>query len=462
MSRKQRTRSFIAGVLVLAWVAGCVPVREEVTLARKMARIDTPALQHSVPEASELPEGAGLEACLRYAALHNPGLEAAFNRWMAALERVPQVTALSDPRFTYRVFIEEVETRVGPQRQSFALAQMFPWFGKLQLRGDVAMEAANAARQRYEAEKLKLFYKVKNAYYEYYYLARAIGIVSENLKLMEYVEQVALTRYKAAAEAYGDVIRAQVEVGKLDDRLRTLSDLRGPITARLNAAMNRPTNAPLTLPETIQEEKVEATDDKILAWLHENSPELKALEHKIAEARRGVALAGKNYFPDLTVGLTYIETGRALMPRTPDNSKDPIIAMFSINLPIWREKYRAGELEAKARHLAALKTKLDRENWLGAEVKMVLYNFADAERKIDLYRDTLVPKAEQALKTTETAYRAGKSSFLDIIDAERVLLEFQLSYERALANHAQRLAELEMLTGRSLPRRSAEEKPEKN
>ena len=110
------------------------------------------------PELPALDESAGLGDYLAYAALNNPGLEAAFNRWKAALEREPQVEALPDPRFTYRYFIREVETRVGPQQQALGLSQAFPWFGKLALRGSVAAEAAEAARQRYENEKLTLFF----------------------------------------------------------------------------------------------------------------------------------------------------------------------------------------------------------------------------------------------------------------------------------------------------------------
>jgi outer membrane protein TolC len=71
---------------------------------------------------------------------------------------------------------------------------------------------------------------------------------------------------------------------------------------------------------------------------------------------------------------------------------------------------------------------------------------------MDLYGDTLLPKARESLKATEAAFRAGRASFTDLVDAERVLLEFQLSQERALASYAQRLAELEMLVGSAIPR----------
>ena len=91
-------------------------------------------------------------------------------------------------------------------------------------------------------------------------------------------------------------------------------------------------------------------------------------------------------------------------------------------------------------------------NAIAAEVQMLAWRFRDAHRKVGLYRDTLVPKGLEALKTTQKAFEAGKASFADFIDAQRMLLEFQLSYERALADREQRLAELEALIGRPIPR----------
>ena len=405
------------------------------------------------PESRKLPaldEAAGLNEYLQYAALNNPGLEAAFNRWKASLERVPQATSLPDPRFTYQYYIEQVETRVGPQRQSVAVSQTFPWFGKLKLRGDVALAAANAEKARYETAKLKLFYRVKAAYHELAYLGRAVAIVRENRDLAKYIERVARKRYEGDVGTHRDVIRAQVELGKLEDHLLAVIALRGPVTARLNAALNRPINTELAWPARPPADGISATDKQIIAWLGEASPELKALEHEIAKHQHAVDLAKKNYYPDITLGLTYIDTGSARMAGVRDSGKDPVIAMASINLPIWYAKYRAADREARARLRAAVLQRTDKENSLGSDAKMILYRFRDAGRKIDLYRDTLVPKAKQSLKATQTAYSSGKASFLDLIDTQRILLEFQLSYERALTDRAQRLAEIEALVGRKI------------
>jgi len=450
-------RPMIAACAVLVAAAGCVTQSEQ-HLRENAARVEQtyrhrPEARTEAQAAEPLPAldpGAALADYLEYAALANPGLEAAFYRWRAAVERIPQARALPEPQFTYRYYIREVETRVGPQRQAFGLRQTVPWPAKLQHRAGEAAEAARAARARYEAARDRLFYRVKQAYCEYYYLKRAIDLVRQNRDLVRYLEGVARRRYAAAAAGHPDVIRAQVELGKLDDRLRTLEALRQPTASGLNAALGRPTLKPLPWPTRIPHERLAADDEALLAWLREHNPELAAYRHRIAQAERGVRLAEQNYYPDATVGIQHIQTDEALLPGVRDSGKDPVIAMFSVTLPVWYEKYDAALREARARHWETMHSRAERENVLAAEVRMVLYHVRDAARKIDLYGDTLVPKARQSLKATEAAYRAGEANFVDLVDAERVLLEFQLAHQRALADHAIRLAKLRMLVGRPL------------
>jgi outer membrane protein TolC len=250
------------------------------------------------------------------------------------------------------------------------------------------------------------------------------------------------------------VIRAQVELGRLTDHLRALRELRGPLVAGLNAALNRPPEEPLPWPKPPPARPVSFQDAELLAGLGESSPELQALAAEAERRKRQVALARKGYFPDVTVGVDYIDTGDSIAGRRPDDDgKDPVIATVSINLPIWRDKLRAAVQEAWHRQLAAELERQQRHSSLSAEVKLALYRFRDAERKIALYGATLLPKAREALKATQASYRSGRSGFSDLIDAQRVLLSFALSHERARADRAIALAELEMLVGRQLGRR---------
>lgn len=442
-------------LILILFLFGCSSMRngkdldnfEELRNISYSTFVKAPSHKKELPE---LNEKSTLSDYLAYAALHNPGLEAAFDRWKAALERVPQVKSLPDPRFNYAYFIRKVETRAGPQRQKFGLAQTFPWFGKLSLKGSAAMEAAKIEKEKYEAAKLKLFYRLKNAYYEYYYLARSISVTRENLKLLEDLENIARTKYSTGIGSFSDIIKAQVELGKLEDRLSTLNDLREPVVAKLNAALNRPDKAFLPWPTSIPIKRLHFSDQELLSLLKEINPELKAKDSLASKEKVGIDLAEKNYFPDLTVGVEWIDTEEALKSGTEDSGKDPVIAMFSVNLPIWHGKYRAAKREARARYVAVQKERMDRENNLIADLKMALYRFRDAERKIHLYRDVLIPKAEQSFKSNLQSFETGAGTFLDLIDTQRTLLEFQLSYERAVANRQQRLAELEAIVGTSL------------
>ena len=392
-----------------------------------------------------------LEDYLRYAALNNAGLKAAFEHWKAALEQVPQNKSLPDPKFTYGYFIEEVETRVGPQRQKFGIMQVFPWFGKIEARTDAAAVAAKAARKRYEAAKLKLFFEVKEAFYEYAYLAKAVEIAKENLELIKHFEEVARMKYMAAATGHPDVIRAQVELAKLEDQLKTLEDMREPIVAGLNAVLNRRSFEMLPWPEKEKFQTVQVNHQQMIEMLKERNPELQALDFELEAAKSKVELAKKKFRPDIGVGVDWIDTGSAVSPGVGGSGRDPIILMFSMNLPIWRESYKAAELQAKANVRKTSQRKTEAENTIMARAVRVLYDFEDSNRKITLYGDVLVPKAEELLSASETAYNAGTIDFLSLVDAQRVLLKYELFYERAIVDNAQKAAELEMLIGAQLP-----------
>jgi cobalt-zinc-cadmium efflux system outer membrane protein len=456
----------IVGVLFYLSISGCA-LREDQsghdnTVAADIAFTDTfshydssSAASTDTPRQLELTNTSGLSDYLAYAALNNPGLEAAFNRFKAALERIPQVKALQDPKFNYKYFIEEVETRVGPQRQSFGISQAFPWFGKLSLRGDIAAQSANAAKERYESAKLALFFEVKDVYYEYYYLAKSIVITQENISLIKHLEGVARSRYKAAAGGHPDVIRAQVEMGKLQDRYQTLLDLKAPVIARLNAALNRPVDAEIPAPAQIAFNEVEVVDQEQLAILLRANPQLKALEHQVAQNEKNVELAKKDFYPDFTFGLNYIDTDDSSVGNPQDNGKDPVVASVSINIPLWRDKYAAAKRQARHGYYAAKRLHKEQANSLSAKLTMAIYRFRNAERKIDLYGDALLPKATESLKATESGFRSGQGSFTDLIDAQRILLEFALSRERALADRSQALAEIEKIVGSEIPRKKS-------
>jgi outer membrane protein TolC len=390
-----------------------------------------------------------LQEYLTLAAKNNAGLKGAFSEWKAAAEAVPQAKALDDPRFTYGYFIEEVETRTGPQRQKFGISQKFPWLGKIEARTDAAAATAKAARKKYETKKLQLFYQVKSVYYEYAYLHIAIEKTKQNLELVGYFEQVALTRYAASAGSHPDVIRAQIELARLDDKVQTLEQMRKPIVAKLNAVLNRKPGKGLPWPARGEYEPVEINRNEMLARINMSNPEIGAMKHRIAAAQGKVTLAEKRFYPDITFGVDWIDTDDAAMAGQRDSGKDPVIAMFSVNIPLWADSYRAGVRQAKANLRKASSEKRQKQNDVRAGAAQVLFDIQDSRRKVKLYADVLLPKANEMLAATEATYKAGDIDFLSLINAQQTLLSFELILERAITDEMQSTAELEKFLGDS-------------
>jgi outer membrane protein TolC len=109
---------------------------------------------------------------------------------------------------------------------------------------------------------------------------------------------------------------------------------------------------------------------------------------------------------------------------------------------LWRGKYRAEIREAEAMRRAATGERDNMQNMLKAELSMAIVKFRTAERRMDLFRGSLIPKAEQALEVAQQDFSAGKVDFMTLIDARRTWLEFRLMLERATADREIAMGEI--------------------
>jgi len=397
-----------------------------------------------------LPTAAPLSEFVRVALLNNQALKAAFLEWKSALYEVTSAYSLPQPQFTYSNYIEEVETRVGPQKQAFGVMQKIPFLGKLSTKGEIAKAKALALKENYNTQKLQLIQKVKEQYYEYAYLSEAIKITDENEKLLSYFEKVIQAKYKTGEAQNQALLKTQVELGKLADKLISLRDFKKPLKARLNALLSLPSDNEISFPQKVEYSlELDLDKEKFLEKCLAQNPELKNLEYNILALEKKVKMAQLNFFPDLSTGLTYIETANGPL-NVSDNGKDPLILMFQFTLPLWLNDLSA-QLNQSREQLAAKKSLfIDKRNQLEADVEFILYNIKDNQRKVKLYQDALIPKSEQALKAAETSYKSGEVDFLNLIDSQRMLLNFKLDYFRARTDSAQNIAKLESILGCSL------------
>ncbi len=398
---------------------------------------------------------ADLRLFLQDVLQHNPDVAALAANARAAAEVAPQVRSLPDPTAAVMAYLVPPQTRVGPQRLAVTLSQRFPWFGKLHLREQAALLAAAGQRHLVEARRLAVVTQARQLWNEAAFLDSWAAIVRTDRGALGRYEDVARSRYSTGAGNEQAVIRIQAEITRDDGKLLDIARRRADVQASLNALRGQPAGAPLPRPTLPRAARFRLDPAVLRATAMANDPTLAAAEAAVAGAGAEEQLAGKAYDPDVTLGLGYTvvgrrtdAAGRASPPE--DNGQDIVGLSAAINLPIHRAALAAGVREAAERRLAAVQRRR------GA-VAGLDQSLGDLEQRLDLtwqqlrlFDDVLTIQAEQSLSSAEAGYAAGTVGALDLLDAERVLLEVRTSSARTHADYASTTARLEGVLGEPL------------
>lgn len=383
---------------------------------------------------------------IRYALSQNPDIEVARKRVDAAAYRVPQAASLRDPTFGVTSFPEPVQTAAGRQEVALNASQQVPWFGKLDTKAAAAEAETNVARSQLAVVELDVVEQVKRAYYELYFIQKAIRIVEDNRKLLRKFVQIAESKYRTGKASQQDVLRAQVEVSNLDNQLIRLRQQIDSSQARLARLLHISPDTPVRALEQPPREQIPQDLERLYQQAIAGRPELHAQLAAVQRDRRNVELARLDYFPDLTAGVTWIGTSTTgLSPVA--NGEDAVLLGFSVNVPIYRKRLDAGVREAESRAAASTR-QYDSLRDRTAESVKDLYSQANSQYDlVKLFRDDIIPKSAQTLDVSQSAYQVGEVDFLTLIDNWQQLLRFQVAYYRLESQLQQTLASLEKVVG---------------
>lgn len=414
-----------------------------------MGMCSTGMSQEAPVSADRIGKDSSLTELVAHGLMANPGLKSQFHRWKGALERVGISGSMPDPTLSFAYFINEVETRVGPQQGKLGVMQRFPWFGKLKLKKESALQNAAAEEQILYALKSKLKYKIKEQFYRYSFLDKKIEILAENLKLLDFFLKVIEAKYQSSSVPLTHLIKVQIEHEKLSDYLEETRDLLRASGGTLNALLNRPLTAPLPRGQQLPLSPLKIPLPDLISRALEKNPALRSLDIRINQGQTGVSLARKKFYPDMGLGIDYIFTGDFPMDPMLSEGNDPIVLKGQFNIPLSFKKLKSGVSEAEFQKLQITGQKEEAVNDLTAGIHTAFSKYQVAAKRSLLYRDSIIPKGKQAIEITLTAYQADKADILEFIDSQRTVLDLELSFQKSLADQARYLAELEHLVGES-------------
>jgi len=386
-----------------------------------------------------------LSGVIREALDGNPEIQAARQRWAAAAQRIPQARALDDPTVSVQWWNTPESFNLGQAANTIiSLSQKFPFPGKLTLKEEVASRSADITEQALHAKERDLIARVKQTYYDLFLAHKAIQIHHKQIDLLTQFLEIAMAKFRTGTGSQVDVLKAQVELSTLHQQLPVLEQRRETAQAKINTLQNKDPRTPVGLPEEPRVERFTKDLDELFQIAAEARPEVKAAGLAVQRNEHARALAHRQYYPDVTVAVQRFQNFQA---------RDGFGAIMGIDLPFafWtKPKYDAGVQEASAGVAAARADLQTQENLTRFQIRDVLAKVRASWEVGVLYRTTVLPQAEESLASARAGYRTGRTDFLNLIEADRALREFQLAYYSALVDWQLRVAELEQVVGRDL------------
>lgn len=388
-----------------------------------------------------------LDPLIAAALAENPDIKAAEARWRLYENKIIPAGSLSDPSLSFALNNYPVDSFAGNEfamsGKAIKLSQNLPFPGKLKGREEAAEQQAKWYKGLLEEGKLLLVRQVKDAYYSYYYYNKAVIITEKNLKLLADFTRLTETNYEVGRGLQQDVLKAQVEHSKLEDRLYTLKQQRQTSIAELERLVNSPSLPPLDTPQNLEIAVIDIPLDELQRSPATNRPMSSAYRALINQYQIQKKLAHLDYKPDFKVGLAY--TMRE--PNMADDGTDFAGVEFSVDLPLFRAKRKAAVEEAGAGENMAHEQFNDFRNKVRFNIHDAYTQMQKNRDQAQLYKSGIIPQAQQAFEATLSSYKVGKVDFLALLDSLLTVYNYEIQYYRVLTDGQRNIARLEAETG---------------
>ena len=392
-----------------------------------------------------------LNQLIKTAVDNNPELKSRKLTWQKLIHQYPQATAYADPRLTYTEAITPIETRLGPQERVLALKQKLPFKGKRALKGEIVKKDIEIAKINFDKASRDLVVAVKKSFYELVYIENAIKLSMQNKAVLEKITRIATTDYASSASTLNDVAKAQSQYAQVSYDVLLLKELRTTEKTQINTLLNRQPEQPFQINSAVrQPPKFAHPVARLYQWAESNE-ENSIADLNIQKSKLQSKLSNYASLPDFDLGAAYSQIGkRDDISGLRNNGKDAFSINIGINIPLNRSKNNAIKEQARLNQLQQVTDKKALKNRLNSKVKLIYFRLNNAYRQTVLYSKNLIPQANRAMQIAQLQYRENKGAIAVYLETQSTWLNFQLAYQRAVADYWKNLIELEKITGKKL------------
>ncbi len=402
----------------------------------------------AVTALADEPPAARLDGLIEQALANNPEIEASEARWQAFVARARGAGTLEDPMVMLGIQNMVIRDPLNFSRDPMTskvigVSQMLPYPGKRALEREAASLEAESYRWIHEERRLELARMVREAWFQLYYIERSLETIEDNLAAVDDIISLTETMYGVGRGIQQDVFKAHLERSRMLDMQIMLQRQRTATLAALNALAYRPADTPIDIPASIELSALPLDAADLEEHAQANRPLLRSLRAQISRGEAMQRLAQRERYPDFTVSVEYMQR-EATMGEMGD---DMYSLGLSFNLPIQRQRRHAMVAEAGSDIRMGGAELNETRNAIRAGVAELLARIEEGSRRVELYRDAILPQAELSLESAVSAYQVGRADFMTLLDSQMTLFNYEQAFHEAVAEHEMAMAQLEALVG---------------
>jgi len=447
-----------AGTTLRGWVLGLgLALTLAVVSPTLWAQAQTPGLDGTPNTTSSdalttpPPGELTLGEVYRLAALRNPRLSATRSVVEASATMEASAALPPDPlleigamNFSVPGFSGDMPTSMTP---SIRAMQVLPFPGKLGLRGRIAEQGTAIHQTRADEARWEVRTRVARAFYEIYAVDRELVVMRETLGLLGDFERVAQSMYGAGTGRQADVLRAGVEIARMEAEIERMNAMGAVARARLNALLDRPGDTPV--PPVRRPPLPDRTPpvDTLRSWAEDARPWIEGGRLDVERAQTRAELARRDLWPDLSVGVEYGRRSTVEMGVEHMGS-----LMVGFTLPVFAGRRQLPKRdEAAAMERMARAELTERRARVDGDIAGAVADLERARTLIALFESDVLPQARANVESAFSSYRVGTVDFMTLVDAQMSVNRFEAELHRLVAEYGRAVAELEMTLGREIP-----------
>lgn len=431
----------IISLLISIWISGFSIIINNSLYGQEIGIDKTKHIENTKPD-----DDAYLDFLISEALTNNPRIKTQVHRTEAVQKRIPQAGAWMDPKLSFSIMnfpISEFSFDLEPMTQKqVTLMQQIPFPGLTGIKESIATYESEIANFGIDEVKSSIKKDVSLVYHEISYLDKAIEITQKNKQLLKTFYTIAAKKYEVGKGLQQDVLKAQVEISKITDKLISFNKKRNVYAAELNANLNRPANSSINELNEIQYRIISVDFDRLQETASTSRPLLKIVRTEIAKNESNLKLSQKQYWPNFDVGVAYSQR---------DNRRDFFSAQFSINLPVWQNRKQDKRVEESALLLQAVERKYENfKNVINSQISSQLSLIQESDERLLLLKNVIIPQATQSLTSAISGYEVDKVDFLTLLNNQITLFNMEIDSHRILKTYNKDIVKLEYVIGQQI------------